>query len=298
LHQLDDPRVWRLLLILPLAVSFLLFAIPQYFFITMSLHPNLGYGRIGEVFTIDNYARIFADPIYSSALARTLSISVTTAAVCLALGLPMAYVLARTQSRWIPLLVGLLVAANFIAPVVKDLGVIILLGKNGLVNLFLGVIGAVSQPITWIGSQAAVVIGLVHYSLPLTVLLLISVIQTVPISLEHAAHVHGASRLRVFYGVIIPIIKPGLLAAALMVFNLAAGSFTTPALLGGARIVTFPILIQRATMLDVDYPFASALSSVLLVFVFALNVFAGYLLRKQLRTGDPLNPDGLTSKTG
>jgi ABC-type spermidine/putrescine transport system permease subunit I len=110
-----------------------------------------------------------------------------------------------------------------------------------------------------------------------------TVIQTVPRSLEDAAHAHGASRARVFYGVIIPIILPGMVAAALMVFNLAAGAFTTPALLGGGRVLTFSILIQRAVILDVNYPFAAALSSVLLVFVFALNVLSGWLMVKQTR---------------
>jgi putative spermidine/putrescine transport system permease protein len=282
LHQLDDPRAWRLLLILPLAVSLLLFALPQYFFISMSFHPNLGYGRIGDAWTLDNYLRIFSDPLYLSALARTLALSAATALICLVLGFPVAYVLARAQSRWTALLLGLLVASNFVTAVVKDLGLMILLSKSGVVNLFLGAIGAISQPITWLGSEAGVVIGLVHYTLPLLVLLLHSVIQTVPHSLEDAAHVHGASRLRVFYGVIVPIIKPGLVAAALMVFNLAAGAFTTPALLGGGRVLTFPILIQRTTILDVDYPFAASLSSVLLLVVFALNLLAGYLMAKQV----------------
>lgn len=282
MHQVDDPRAWRLLLILPLAVSLLLFAVPQYFFISMSFHPNLGYGKIGDVLTLDNYIRIFTDPLYLSALGRTLALSAATALTCLVLGFPVAYVLARSQSRWTTLLLGLLVAANFVTPVVKDLGLIILLSKTGMVNLFLGLVGAVSQPVTWLGSNAGVLIGLVHYTLPLIVLLLHSVIQTVPRSLEDAAHVHGASRLRVFYGVIIPIIKPGLVAAALMVFNLAAGAFTTPALLGGGRVLTFSILIQRATILDVDYPFAASLSSVLLVFVFALNLLAGYLMAQQV----------------
>ncbi|MES2999640.1 MAG: ABC transporter permease [Pseudomonadota bacterium] len=282
MRQVDDPRPWRLILIAPLVVSLLLFAIPQYFFISTSFHQNLGYGKFGDAFTLANYHRIFTDSLYLSALVRTLALSAITAVVCLVLGFPVAYVLARAQSKWVSLLLGLLVAATFITPVVKDLGLIILLSQGGLLNATLGVLGVISSPVRWLGSEAGVVIGLAHYTLPLIVLLLHTVIQTVPRSLEDAAHAHGASRLRVFYGVIIPIIMPGLVAAALMVFNLAAGAFTTPALLGGGRVLTFSILIQRAVILDVDYPFAAALSSILLLFVFTLNLLSGYFMVKQV----------------
>ncbi len=281
MRQVDDPGPWRLILIVPLVVSLLLFAIPQYFFISTSFHQNLGYGRVSEVLTLANYQRIFTDSLYLAALGRTLALSAITAGICLVLGFPVAYVLARSQSKWVSLLLGLLVAATFITPVVKDLGLIILLSQGGLVNATLGALGLISAPVRWLGSEAGVVIGLAHYTLPLIVLMLHTVIQTVPRSLEDAAHAHGASRLRVFYGVIIPIIMPGMVAAALMVFNLAAGAFTTPALLGGGRVLTFPILIQRTVILDVDYPFAAALSSILLLFVFALNVLSGYLMVKQ-----------------
>ncbi|KAF7962063.1 hypothetical protein AWV80_26175 [Cupriavidus sp. UYMU48A] len=283
-------------MLFPLAISLLLFAIPQYFFISTSFHENLGYGRIGEAFTLENYARLFSDSLYLAALSRTLLLSFLTASICLVLGFPVAYMLARSRSKWTSLLLGLLVAATFITPVVKDLGLIIILSQSGMLNTILAAMNIISSPITWLGSEAGVLIGLVHYTLPLIILLLHTVIQTVPRSLEDAAHAHGASRVTVFYGVIIPIIKPGIVAAALMVFNLAAGAFTTPALLGGGRVLVYSILIQRAVILDVDYPFAAALSTLLLVFVFTLNLFAGYLMLKQTnsRRAKKQKPTGKT----
>jgi len=276
--NVGDPRPWRLLLVIPLAISFLLFALPQAYFIAASFHENLGYGRVGEDWTLVNYAKVFTDPLYVGALFKTIGLAALTAAICLALGFPVSYVIARMTSRRKATLIGFLVAAMFITPVVKDLGLIILLSQNGVVNQALSY---VAKPVAWLGSEAGVVVGLVHYTLPLIVLLLGTVISTVPRSLEEAAHAHGASRARVFYGVIIPIVKPGMIAATLMVFNLAMGAFTTPALLGGGRVLTFPILIQRSVILDVDYPFAASLSTILLVSVFCLNVLAGYLMTRQ-----------------
>jgi putative spermidine/putrescine transport system permease protein len=269
-----------LLLVIPLVLSFALFAFPQAYFIAGSFHPNLGYGRIGEEWTTENYVKVFTDPLYVGALFKTIVLSALSAAISLAVGLPVSYVIARMTSRWKAVLIGFMVAAMFITPVVKDLGLIILLSKNGLVNQALSI---VTKPVLWLGSEAGVVVGLVHYTLPLIVLLLGTVISTVPRSLEDAAHVHGASRARVFFGVIIPIIKPGIIAATLMVFNLAMGAFTTPALLGGGRVLIFAILIQRSVILDVDYPFAASLSTILLVSVFCLNVLAGYLMARQTR---------------
>jgi putative spermidine/putrescine transport system permease protein len=279
-RRVDDPRPWRFLLVIPSAISFLLFALPQTYFIAASFHENLGYGRVGDEWTLVNYAKVFTDPLYVAALLRTIGLSALSASICLALGFPVSYVIARMGSRTRAALVGFLVAAMFITPVVKDLGLIILLSQNGVVNQALSF---VARPMRWLGSESGVVVGLVHFTLPLIVLLLGTVISTVPRSLEEAAHAHGASRARVFYGVIIPIVKPGIIAATLMVFNLAMGAFTTPALLGGGRVLTFAILIQRSVILDVDYPLAASLSTVLLVSVFCLNVLAGYLMTRQSR---------------
>lgn len=274
----DDSRPWRLILTVPLVVSALLFIVPQYFFVRMSFHANLGYGRIGESLTLENYVRLFTDPLYLAALGRTVGLSGLVALICLAVGFPVAYVLARARTRWIAWLLGMLVASAFITAVVKDLGLIILLSEGGVLNRALQGVGLLARPMRWLGTEAGVFIGLVHYTLPMLVLLLYTVLQTVPRRLEDAAHVHGASRRRVFQRVIIPLARPGIVAATLMVFNLAMGAFTTPALLGGGRVLTFPILIQRTVILDVNYPFGAALSTVLLVVVFGLNVVAGYLM--------------------
>jgi putative spermidine/putrescine transport system permease protein len=279
----DDPRPWRWLLVIPLVISFLLFALPQGYFIAASFHENLGYGRIGSDWTLVNYVKIFTDALYIGALFKTIGLAALSASLCLLLGFPVSYVIARIRSGAKSALIGILVAAMFITPVVKDLGLIILLSQNGVVNKALLLSRVVMQPVQWLGSEAGVVVGLVHYTLPLIILLLGTVISTVPRSLEEAAHVHGASRARVFYAVIIPIVKPGIIAATLMVFNLAMGAFTTPALLGGGRVLTFAILIQRSVILDVDYPFAASLSTILLVSVFCLNVLAGYLMVRQSR---------------
>jgi putative spermidine/putrescine transport system permease protein len=281
-EPIDRARSWRWLLWPSLALSFLLFALPQVFFIAMGLHRNLGFGRISESFTAANYVRILTDPLYRSSFGLTLALALATTLVCLVLGFPTAYVLARARARWASFLVSVLVISSFITVVIKVLGLIVILGDNGLVN---GVLRALHLgSLRMLGNETGVLVGLVHYTLPFLVLILFSMIQTIPRSLEEAAEVQGASRLGVFRRVVLPLAMPGVITGGLIVFNMSMGAFTSAVLLGGGRVLTLPVLIQRKIVFDVDYPLGSALSTALVLVVLALNVGVGALAVRLSRT--------------
>ena len=91
---------------------------------------------------------------------------------------------------------------------------------------------------------------------------------------------HGASRLRVLLRVVLPLCAPGLVIAFLTIFNSCMGSFTSAALLGGGRVLTLPVLIQRSMLLDVKYGIAGALAALLLLFVVVLNLASVGILRR------------------
>lgn len=279
-EPLDRAR-WRWLLWPSLAVSFLLFALPQVFFIAMGLHRNLGFGRVSESFTIANYLRIVTDPLYRASFGLTLALSVAVTVIGLALGFPTAYVLARARARWASFLVSVLLISSFISVVIKVLGLIVILSDNGLVNSTLRALHLPAARL--LGNEAGVLVGLVHYTLPFLVLILFSMIQTIPRSLEEAAEVHGASRLGVFRRVVVPLAMPGVITGGLIAFNMTMGAFTSAVLLGGGRVLTLPVLIQRKIVFDVDYPLGSALSTALVVCVLVLNVAAGALAARLSR---------------
>jgi putative spermidine/putrescine transport system permease protein len=268
----ERARAWRWLLWPALGVSFLLFALPQVFFIAMGLHRNLGFGRISESYSLANYGRILTDPLYLSSFALTLRLSLAVTVIGLVLGFPTAYVLARAGARWASFLVSVLLISSFITVVIKVLGLIVILSQNGLVNAFLLRLGLVRAPVPLLSNQPGVLIGLVHYTLPFLVLILFSMIQTIPRSLEEAAEIQGATRLGVFRRVILPLAMPGVITGSLIAFNMSMGAFTSAVLLGGGRVLTLPVLIQRKIVFDVDYPLGSALSTTLLVVVFLINV--------------------------
>jgi putative spermidine/putrescine transport system permease protein len=180
----------------------------------------------------------------------------------------------------------LVVASSLVTVVIKALGMMVLLSANGPVNQAALRLGLVREPLRLLNNDVGVVLGLIHYTLPLVILILFSVVQTIPEDLEAAARTLGAPPSRVMVRVVLPLALPGLVAASLMAFNLAMGAFTSTALLGGGRVLTLPVLIQRKAVLEVDYPFAATISVVLLASGVLLNVLV-LRLAMRLRRGAP-----------
>ena len=238
-------------------------------------------GGVSGALTLDNYVRVLTDGFYLGSLWTTVWLSLVATLLALLAAFPTAYVLARTRSAWISALIVLLLVSSFVTIVIKVLGLSLVLGRQGVVNELLLTLALIDQPLTLLNNNIGVVIGLVQYTLPFLVMLLFSVIQTIPGSLEEAAELHGASRLSMFRRVVLPLAMPGLIAGSLIVFNLNMGAFTSAVLLGGGRVLTLPVVIQRKILLDVDYPIAATLATLLVGVVFFINVASALLVRRR-----------------
>src|SRR5262249_43720029 len=153
-------------------------------------------------------------------------------------------------------------------------GLSLLLGTDGPVARTLHVLSLGFWDVRLLHNDIGVAIGLVQYTLPLLVMILFGVIQNVPPSLEEAAVGHGATDWRAFRPVLLPLLWPGGLAAALIAFNMNMGAFTSAVLLGGGRVLTVPIMIQRKIILETDYPNAAALALLLTLTVVLVNLAA------------------------
>lgn len=263
---------WGALLLPPLLVSVLLFAVPQAVFLRASLFADLGLGRVGSRPELTNYVQVFSDSFYLGSLWLTTYVSLMVVVLALLFGFPVAYTLARMQSRWGQVLLAAIVISSFVTVVIKVLGLLIIFGTNGVINGLLSAFGFIDRPIQMLGNRMGVVIGLLHYTLAFNVLVLFSIIQTIPRSLEEAAQIHGASRPAVFLRVVLPLSLPGLAAAGLMTFNMCTGAFTSAALLGGGKVLTLPVLIQRTIVLELRPGMGAALAAVLMVAVFVTTL--------------------------
>lgn len=271
---------WDYLLIPSFVISFLLLAASQITFLQGSLYTDLGLGQLATSASINNYATLLNDEFYVNALLLTIRVSAIATACTLLMGFPVAYVIARMRSRWAMLMLAGVVVSSFVTIVIKVYGIIVIFSADGGLNKLMMALGLLDRPYTIIGNQTGVVIGLMQFTMGFGVLLLYSVVRTIPVSLEEAATVHGASRIRVFWRVILPLSLPGVIVGALMIFNMCMGAFTSAALLGGGRVFTLPVLIQRAVIIKTEYGMGAALAAVLLVSVILINLISVFLLKR------------------
>lgn len=262
---------WHWILLPSLLLSLGLLLASQIAFLRGGFFRDLRLGRMGTDFTLANYERFFTDPLYLDSLMLTVRLSLTVALLTLLVGFPIAYVLARLKSRWTLVLLAGIIAASFITIVIKVLGLIIIFSSGGFLNRFLMWTGIVSSPIAIVGNPGGVVIGLMHFTMGFSILLLYSVVQTIPRSYEEAAEIHGAPRWRVFARIILPLSLPGLVVTGLIVFNLCMGAFTSAALIGGGKVYTLPVLIQQTVINQTRYGMGATISAVLMLVTLAIN---------------------------
>jgi putative spermidine/putrescine transport system permease protein len=272
---------WGRFLVLPGMLSLALLVLPQASFVLMSFHRDIGLGQVSEAITFTNYVTIFTDPVYLRSLWLTVHLSATATAISMLVGFPTAYALARIGGWQARLALSLVLTTSLTTIVIKLLGLNLLLSSSGPINQFLVLAGITAAPIAFTNNQLGVLIGLVQYTLPILILMLFSVVQTIPRSLEEAAAIHGASRASVFVRVILPLAKAGLVNGGLIAFNMSMGAFTSAILLGGGRVRTIPVLVQEKMMQTTEYGMGAALSTVLLVLVFLVNAGVATVVMRQ-----------------
>jgi len=125
-----------------------------------------------------------------------------------------------------------------------------------------------------------VIIGYSHLAIGFMVMMLFSIIQTIPRRLEEAAEILGASRWRVYWRVVLPLSLPGVVSSSLILFNLLMGAFVSAIILGGGKVLTLPVLIQRSLMMFNEYGMAAALSAILLLVVLVINILSVFAVTR------------------
>jgi putative spermidine/putrescine transport system permease protein len=195
-----------------------------------ALDPNTY--RLAETYSLTNYLEAFGSKVFIAVSWRSLLASVIVTILTLLLALPYAYVMARTPS---PALRRFLLISLFlpflIGQVVRAYGWLVLLGNEGLLNQAFGLVGL--GPFKMIYTYPAVVFGLVQYMLPFAVLMLAPAMAAIPEEIELASESLGATWTETFRHVVVPMAKPGLVGAGIVVFTLTLTDFAMPAILGG-----------------------------------------------------------------
>lgn len=263
------------------------FVLPLLWLFRSSFDRGLDSGVIESAFTLENYQEFLTDRFYLQELWRTLRLGVLVTALTLLATYPIALFLARTQSRWRGLLVALAIAPLLTSTVVRTYGWLVILGNEGLVNGALQRLGLIDAPLRLINDQTGVVIGLVEILMPYMALGLLSGFGRINPDLEEAAMSLGANRWRTFWRVTLPLSLPGIATGVLLVFVLTISSFVTPQLLGGGRVFLMATEIYDQATYTLDWPFAAAISFLLLaLFGIVIGIYTRILRRLDRVMGD------------
>jgi putative spermidine/putrescine transport system permease protein len=263
-----EARRYLLLLVPAVLVLLALFVYPLLGVADRSIYkPRVGY-------TLDYYAQIWRVPVYLTVIWRTFEISALVTLLCLALGYPLAYLLATLRPRVAQLLMIVVILPFFTSIIVRTYAWMVLLGRNGVVNQYLTWLGFTDAPLPLLYNKGGVLIGMTYVLLPYMVLTVYSVMRGIDPAFIRAAHSLGASRWQAFRKVFLPLSVPGIAGGTLLVFILSLGFFITPALMGGPSDVMIAMLIEREVEFTLNWSFASALAVILLVLT--LIGFVGY----------------------
>jgi len=215
--------------------------------------------------SLENFKLLFTDDLYVAAWLSSLRIAATATLVCLLLGYPMAYAIARAAPGRRPLLLMLVILPFWTSFLIRVYAWMGLLAENGILNQVLRWSGLASDPGTILGTEWAVQLGIVYAYLPFMVLPLYASLEKLDTSLLEAAADLGAKPFAAFLTVTLPLSLPGIVAGCLLVFIPAVGEFVIPDLLGGTDTLMIGKVLWDEFFTNADWPLASAVAICLLV---------------------------------
>ncbi|MCS0502872.1 ABC transporter permease [Ancylobacter mangrovi] len=275
-------RFWAAILLgIPLIYLIVFFVTP----LCMVLADSFS-NKAGEL-TFENYATVLGDIYYWEVLGYTLWLALVTCVATLLLGYPLAYYLTLVERRaFVKRLCFILILMPlFTSSIVRSFGWLVLLGREGLINDGLVMLGIIGRPLRLLSTQTAIIVGMIYVMLPFMVLAIASVLQNLNPSLREAARDLGASAFSTFLRVTLPLSVPGIVAGTLIVFTLSISSYVTPRIMSGGRSVVSSMLIYDQFLLVFNPFLGSAIAVVLLVTCFVLIIAYTLILeRKPVRS--------------
>ncbi|MCB8888622.1 ABC transporter permease subunit [Vreelandella malpeensis] len=260
------PLVWLTLffllpfaLVLKISLSESMVAIPPF-------GPLLEYAdqTLHVFLNLGNYLFLLSDSLYVAAYWGSIQTAFISTLVCLLLGYPMAYAMARAPLRWQLILVLLVMLPSWTSFLIRVYAWMGILSNSGLLNNLLMSLGLIDSPLRMMNTRFAVVIGIVYAYLPFMVLPLYAHLTRLDNSLLEAAADLGSRKLNTFLKVTLPLSMGGIIAGSMLVFIPAVGEFVIPELLGGPDTLMIGKVLWEEFFLNRDWPVASALAMVML----------------------------------
>jgi spermidine/putrescine transport system permease protein len=265
--------VW---LTIPAAVWLVLFAVaPLVFMAAMSTWTSTIFGTTAT-WTFDNYRRFAEEPLYLSVLLTTIRVALICTVLSLVISFPLAWFLSERRGRAKAIFLILVFLPFWTSYLIRTFVWLPILGRTGIINDLLLRAGLIDRPLEWLlYNEGTIYLGLVYvYTLFMTLPIYVS-LDRLDRSLIAAAVDLGATPVRVFWRIVLPLSMPGVISGCVMVFLLSAGAYVTPQLLGGPSAIMFGNLIASQFLNNNNWAFGAALSIVLIGVVMMFVFIAG-----------------------
>ncbi len=228
--------------------------------------------RTSGGWTIASYTTILSKTTFKFAFYRTLRMGFIVTFLAIILGYPTAYVISRMSSAAKSIFMAISVFPLMTTAVIRTFGWYVILGRHGIINAILLALGIAHQPVRFMYTEGAIVIGLLHLFFPLMLLSLLSSFENMPSDIEEAAQSLGAHPLKAFFRVVFPLTTDGLVIGGTLVFTGAITAYATPAILGGTRVLTLSTLLYQRAMTLADWEGATVIAIILLFIAVAINL--------------------------
>lgn len=235
------------------------------------------------MFSLENYKDFFTNRIYLSVLGRSLWFSAVATVICLVLGYPVAYILARSDFKNKGFLMSMLVVPMWMNLLLRTYAWLVLLDNNGLVNMVLEFFGV--NPVQFLYNDGAIIFGMVYNFLPFMILPIHSVLVKMDKHAIEAAQDLGADKKQVFKRIILPLSVPGIVSGITMVFMPAVTTFAISNILSGRKTSLMGNLIENQFVLQDNWHRGAAISIVLIVIILLSMVFTSKYEKDDERGG-------------
>ncbi len=262
------PTLWLLLfflvpflIVLKISVSEMRLAMPPYdpFFVWAS-------AKVLQIkINLANYAFLWQDALYRNAYLNSILTAGVSTILCLLIGYPMAYGIARSKPAWRNLLLLLVMLPFWTSFLLRVYAWIGILKNNGVINNFLMWLGVIDEPIVMLQTDFAVYVGIVYSYLPFMILPLYTAIEKLDLSLLEAAADLGCRPVKAFFRITVPLTTAGIVAGCMLVFIPAVGEFVIPALLGGPDSLMIGRVLWEEFFNNRSWPIASAVAIAMLL---------------------------------
>lgn len=265
--------IWLLLLLPGILFVALFMLVPLCSLAVTTVFPHSGS------FSLSAYFAMFSGKYFQQVFTRSLRLSTISTIVCAALGFPTAYYISKF-SKHKGVLMAFAVFPMFTSPVIRSFSWMVILGKKGIINSLLVGSGLFAKPHSLLYNEFSMTVGFVQLFLPLMILSLIGVMDSIPDELSLAACNLGATRIQAFFNVVFPLSVSGLVTGSVLVFTGCLTAYTTPQLLGGTDTRVLATVIYQYAMSLGDWVQASVVAVIMIVVTVAVSIVFNLISKK------------------